>query len=204
MAVLTEPAPALTDLVLGLATGFFALRAYRWPEVSRHWWHVFAWTALAGLAGFVHHAVLVRWQPVASVAWAVISVIVVLSLSCLLAASAEEVRGPGPHPVIVAVRLVSVVAFAALAAAMLASAVTIVACEAVLMALLVALWVQGWRDRHPMAPLVWAAIAVSVLGAVTQAVVGAWSLRAGMSAYHALQVVAFGLIFLAVRRVSAR
>lgn len=198
--VLTQPAPALTDLALGVVTTVLALRIRPWRGVSKHWRHAFGWTAAAALAGFVHHALFVRWQPVASVTWAVISVLVVVSLSYLLAASVEEVRGPGSHPVFTAIRGLSVLAFAVLAALMLASAVTIIACEALLMVCILVLWVQAVRTRHPMAGLMWAAMAVSALGGVGQAVLSQQSVIVGMSTYHVVQIAAFALIYLAVRR----
>ena len=72
--MLTQPAEALTDLLLGLVACALALGVRRQPDIHRYWQATFWWAGAAALAGFVHHGVLVRWPAVADVSWPVISV----------------------------------------------------------------------------------------------------------------------------------
>lgn len=205
--VLAEPAAALTDLSLALVVAVLATRVRRFAGVSRRWVPMFAWVGVSALVGVVHHAVFVRWQPVASVSWAVISVMVVVSLAYLLLASADEVLGPGRHRVLRWVGIVSVLVYAGLAAAMLGGPVAILAAESPVMLCVLALWGVALVRRHPMGDWVAAAIVVSGGGAVTLALpalhVGSVVLDQN-SAYHLVQIVGMVLMFLGVRRGAGR
>ena len=93
--MLCEPAPSLTDLALGLVALAGLARAAepagRAPLLALTFW----WTAAAALAGAVHHGVVTCSDTWAGASWAVISGMVVLAVSYLLAATVEEVLGPG-------------------------------------------------------------------------------------------------------------
>ena len=91
---LSEPALSLTDLALGLVVIALAVRsrhAGRPPVLAPH---VLAGAA-AALAGAVHHGVVTYSDTWSGPSWAVISMMVVVAVSYLLAASVVEVLGPG-------------------------------------------------------------------------------------------------------------
>src|SRR5215813_5262154 len=67
VTVLVEPAPALTDLLLGIVVLGLAVGLRRTPAVNRYWRGAFWWAGIGAIGGFVHHGVLVRWPAVASV-----------------------------------------------------------------------------------------------------------------------------------------
>ncbi|HET7172914.1 MAG TPA: hypothetical protein VFI30_01375 [Nocardioidaceae bacterium] len=205
--LLAEPAAALTDLSLAVVVAALTTRVRHLAGVSRHWVPMFGWVGVSALLGVVHHAVLVRWQPVASVSWAVISVMVVVSLAYLLLASADEVLGSGRHLVLRWVGIFSVLVYAGLAAAMLGGPVAILAAESPVMVCVLGLWGSALVHRHPMADWVAAALVVSGGGAVTLALP---ALRVGgvvldqNSVYHLVQIVGMVLIFVGVRRGAQR
>ena len=94
-AMLSEPLPALTDLALGLVALLFAIRGVS-AGVSRAWRRMFWWAAIAALAGAVHHAVILTYSDgLTGPSWALISVMVVVTISDALAATVEDVLGPG-------------------------------------------------------------------------------------------------------------
>src|SRR5262245_63412068 len=92
---LSEPASSLTDLALGVVTIALALRLQRTPGVHRYWRLTFWWAGAAALAGAVHHGVVTYSDTWAGPSWAVISTMVVVTVSYLLAATVVEVLGPG-------------------------------------------------------------------------------------------------------------
>ena len=53
--VLCEPAPALTDLVLGLVTLALGMALRGRPDVHRYWRLTYWWSGAAAVAGFFHH-----------------------------------------------------------------------------------------------------------------------------------------------------
>ena len=93
--MLSQPASSLTDLALGLVTLWLAARLQAMPGVHRYWRLTFWWAGAAALAGAVHHGVVTYSDRWSGPSWAVISTMVVVTVSYLLAASVEEVLGPG-------------------------------------------------------------------------------------------------------------
>ena len=81
---------AVTLLLMTTVVLVLGLRLRRMPSVPRYWLAPFWWSGIAAVAGAVHHAVAVRWTQVAAVSWAVISVLVVVAVSYLLAATVRE------------------------------------------------------------------------------------------------------------------
>jgi hypothetical protein len=88
-----QPLPSLTDLALGLVTVYLVRRLPRDGEVSTHWRAAFAWAVGTALAGAVYHGVFVGIPRVNHLSWAVMSVMVVVVMSYLLAASVAQVLG---------------------------------------------------------------------------------------------------------------
>ena len=86
--MLAEPAPALSDLALGLVVVALAVRLGRAPAAHPHWRRSFWWAGIAALAGFVHHGVVKYSERWSGPSWALISAMVVVAVSYLLAASA--------------------------------------------------------------------------------------------------------------------
>src|SRR5262245_60514130 len=87
--VLSEPGPSLTDLALAVVTVVLAVRAG--SAISRSWRTMRWWAAAAALAGAVHHGVVTRWPRWAGPSWAVISAMVVVTISYALAATVRDV-----------------------------------------------------------------------------------------------------------------
>src|SRR4051812_48653742 len=115
VVMLSQPAPALTDLVLGLVALSLTMRAAS-AGVSRSWRTMLGWAAAAALAGAVHHGVVTRSERWAGPSWALISAMVVITISCALSASVDDVLGPGRRRVFWALRTASLVAYGVLAA----------------------------------------------------------------------------------------
>src|SRR5947209_2841023 len=85
--------PSLTDLALGLVTVYLVWRLRRGGEVVTHWRAALVWAAGAALAGAVYHGVLVGIPRVTALSWATTSVMVVVVVSYVLAASVVQVLG---------------------------------------------------------------------------------------------------------------
>src|SRR5215211_5603231 len=94
--MLTEPGHALTDLALGLVAVTLAVQLRRSPAGHRHWRSALWWFGIAALAGAIHHGVIVRWADIADANWALISLLVVVAVSFLLAGTVHDVLG-GRH-----------------------------------------------------------------------------------------------------------
>src|SRR5689334_25384262 len=101
---------SLTDLALGLVSLYLCVRLPGGTAASRYWRATFACAGVAALGGAVHHAVLVGDPRVARVSWAVVSSMVVVVMSFLLAASVIEVLGRSRAVGFWALRLVGLVA----------------------------------------------------------------------------------------------
>ena len=159
--MLTQPAEALTDLLLGLVVCALAIGVRRRPGIHRYWQATFWWAGAAALGGFVHHGFLVRWPAVADVSWPVISVMVVVAASYLLAATVEEVLGPGHTRTFWLLRTAGLLAYIGLAATGHAGVAALLACESITFACVLGLW--GWAAyrRDPLAVPVLVAIAAS-------------------------------------------
>lgn len=199
--VLTEPAQALTDLLLGLVVISLALRLRRLSGVHRYWRGVFWWSGIGALGGFVHHGVLARWPAVAAVSWAILSIMVVLAVSYLLAATVEEVLGPDHARAFWVLRSAGLLAYAWLAVRGHAGIGAILACESITMAAVLALWGWGLYRHHPMAGPVVLAILASGAAAGTQAlsptVTGYVNLDP-TSVYHLAQIAGIVLLYRAI------
>ena len=199
--VLAEPAASLTDLALGAVTLVLALRLGRSPAVNGHWRVALWWFGVAAVAGAVHHGVVVRWPQAAEVSWAVISVMVVVAVSFLLAATVAEVLGPGRSRAFWLLRSVGVVAYLIMAATGNAGVATILACEGITMVSVLILWGWAAHQHHPLAGPVLLAIVASGAAAGVKALSPELLRPVGLdptSAYHLAQIVGMVLLYVAV------
>lgn len=204
--VLVQPMPSLTDLALGLVTLYLVWRLPRDGDVSRHWRAVFVWAAGTALAGAVYHGVLVGIPRVNTVSWAVTSIMVVVVVSYLLAASVVQVLGRRRVVVFWLLRSVGLVAYVILAATGHASITTIMWCESLTMASVLGVWIWAWLGHHPMGGPMLVAIGVSIAAAMLRLVPGAAALAAldPDSAYHLGQIGGMVLLYHAVASTSGR
>ncbi|MGD9694327.1 MAG: hypothetical protein AB7V42_01545 [Thermoleophilia bacterium] len=192
---------SLTDLVLGLVVTGLAIRLGRYPGIHRHWRRTFWWTGIAALLGAVHHGVVTHSDTWAQPSWAVISMMVVIAVSYLLAATVHEVLGPGRGRVFWLLRSVSLVAYAALALTGHAGVNSILLCEGLTMIAVLVLWGTALRERHPLAPAVTCALAASAAAAAARAIPGDVTDRIGLdptSLYHLAQIPGLVILFLAL------
>jgi hypothetical protein len=199
--VLAEPAQSLTDLALGVVTVVLAVRLSRWPASHGHWRAAFWWFGLAALAGAVHHGLIARWPQAAEVSWTVISVMVVVAVSYLLAATVADVLGPGRGRVFWLLRSIGLVAYLAIALTGHAGIATILACEGLTMASVLALWGLAARRGHPLARPILIAIAASGAAAGLKALDPEVLAPVGLdptSAYHLAQIAGMVLLYLAL------
>ena len=200
---------SLTDLALGLVTLVLAPRVPRDVEGARYWRATFAWTAVTALIGAVFHGFLIGVPRIGEISWAVMSVMIVVLMSYLLAASVVQVLGRERTLVFWPLRLVGFLAYAVIAASGHPSITAMMWCESVTMACVVGLWVWAGLQRHPAGRPVLVAIGVSVLAGLLRLVPGASTvLRLDPdSAYHVGQVLGMVLLFRALvghgRRVGA-
>jgi hypothetical protein len=200
--VLAEPAQSLTDLLLGVVTVVFALGLPR-----SHWRTAFWWFGVAALAGAVHHGVIARWPQAADVSWTLISVLVVVAVSYLLAATVAEVLGPGRRRAFWLLRSIGLLAYLVMAASGHAGIATILACEGLTMLSVLALW--GWAAvrGHPLARPVMIAIVASGAAAGLKALSPSLFSPVGLdptSAYHLAQIAGMALLYAALTGEHAR
>ena len=196
--MLCEPAPSLTDLALGLVALGLAMTLQSRPGVHRYWRLTFWWTAAAALAGAVHHGFVTCSDTWSGPSWAVISGMVVLAVSYLLAATVEEVLGPGRGGVFWLLRSGGLVAYAVLALTGRAGIGAILLCEGLTMIAILALWGYAAHRGNPLAWPVITALAVSGLAAVARALPSGTTELVGLdptSLYHLAQIP--GLVLLA-------
>lgn len=195
---LSEPALSLTDLVLGLVVVALAVRLQRTPGVHRYWRLTFWWVGAAALAGAVHHGVVTHSDAWAGPSWAVISTMVVIAVSYLLAATVVEVLGPGRGGVFWVLRSAGLLAYAGLAIAGYASVNAMLACEGITMLAILGLWARGLRERHPLAPGVVLAILASGAAAAVRALPPSVTELVGLdptSLYHLAQIPGMLLLY---------
>jgi hypothetical protein len=203
MVVLAQPAQSLTDLALGLVVLGLALQLRRTPTVQRYWLPPFWWAGIAAVAGAVHHAVFVRWARPAEISWSIISVLVVVAVSYLLAATVKEVLGPGRARVFWLLRSVGLVAYLGAAVTGHAGVTSLLACESITMICILGLWVRAALNDHPLAWPVLIAVIASGAAAIMKAIPDDVMGRIGLdptSAYHLAQIVGMVLLYRAVRR----
>ena len=190
---------SLTDLALGLVSLYLCVRLPGGTPASKYWRLTFAWAAVAALGGAVHHAVLVGDPQVARVSWAIVSSMVVVVMSFLLAASVIEVLGRSRAIVFWPLRLVGLVAYAIFAVTGHASIAAIMWCESITVACVLGLWVWAAAHGHPKARPMMIAIGASIAAAMFRLVPGLSGL-VGLepdSAYHLGQIVGMVLLFTA-------
>lgn len=199
--MLSEPASALTDLALGMVAIILAVRLRPARHLTPHWARTFWWTGAAALAGAVHHGVVThsdRWD---DRSWLVVTFLVVVAISYLLAASVDEVLGPGHVRAFWLLRSGSLVAYVVVALTAGASIGAILACEAVTMVAVLAVWGIGIRRRHPRARAVATAIVASAAAAVIRALPPELVEPTGLdptSLYHLAQIPGLILLYSAV------
>jgi hypothetical protein len=203
--VLVQPAASLTDLVLGLVTLYLTWRLPRGRDASRYWRAGFLWAAITALIGAGYHGFLTggRWG---GLTWAVMSSMVVVVMSFLLAASVIEILGRSRAVVFWPLRLIGFLAYAVFAVTGHASILAIMWCESLTMASIIGLWFWALARRHPSAGRMLVAIGVSIAAAMFRLVPGAAAL-VGLdadSAYHVGQVAGMLLLFRAVARTGER
>lgn len=196
--MLSEPASSLTDLLLAIVAVWLALGLRRRGDLTAHWWRTLAWTGAAAFAGAIHHGFVTfsdRWD---DPSWAVVTFLVVVAISYLLAASVDEVLGPGHARAFWVLRSASLVAYVIVAVTIGASIGAILLCEGVTMAAVLTLWGIGIRRRHPRARLVVVAIVASMIAAAIRAAPPDLVAPTGLdptSLYHLAQIP--GLVLLA-------
>jgi hypothetical protein len=209
--VLAQPAQSLTDLALGIVVVMLAFQLRRTPahELGRsptahgYWLAAFWWAGIAALAGAVHHGVIVRSDRWAQVSWAIISVMVVVAVSYLLAGTVAEVLGPGRARVFWLLRSIGLLAYVAAAASGHAGVTAMLSCESLTMLSVLALWAWAAHQRHPMAGPVLLAVLASGGAAACQALSADITHLVGLdpiSTYHLAQIAGMALLYRAVSR----
>jgi hypothetical protein len=202
--MLAQPAQSLTDLALGVVTIVLGLRLRRVPARHGYWRAAFWCFGVAALAGAVHHGVIVRWVLPRDVSWALISLVVVVAVSFMLAATVADVLGPGRGRSFWLLRVLGLLAYITNAVTGRSGVSAILWCESLTMLSVVALWVWAAYLRDPVAPAVVAAMAASI-GAAAANLLDPALLRPirldPMSAYHLAQIVGMVLLYAAVRRL---
>jgi hypothetical protein len=203
--MLSEPAASLTDLFLGAVIVILAL-ALRDADVHRYWMRTLWWAAAAALAGAVHHGVVTDSATWAGPSWALISGMVVITISFTLAASVHDVLGPGHQSTFWLLRSASIAAYAALAAFGYYGIATILACEGVTMVTILVLWGLALRRGHPRAPAMLLALGASILAGAVRALPDDVSAIIGLdptSLYHLVQIPGVVLLYLALSATPA-
>jgi hypothetical protein len=197
--VLSQPAPALTDLALAVVTLNLAVAAAR-AGVARLWRRTLWWAGAAALAGAVHHGFVTyspRWS---GPSWALISGMVVVTVSFGLAATVHDVLGPGRRRAFWVLRLLSLGAYAGLALFGHYGVGTILACEGVTMVTILVLWCLAMRRGHPRAPAMLLALGACVAAGCVRALpshVVPGGLDA-ISLYHLAQIPGIVLLYQAL------
>lgn len=205
--VLVQPAQSLTDLLLGLVVVVLALQLRRSPAIHSYWRSSFWWFGAAALGGALHHGVIVRWPQAAAVSWAVISLMVVVAVSYVLAATIAVVLGRGRARAFWLLRSLGVLAYAIAAASGHAGIGAMLACEGLTMLSVLVLWVWAARRGHPLGQPMLVAIAASIAAALVK-LPDADPLRSvGLdpsSAYHLAQIAGIVLMYVAVSGRAGR
>ena len=202
--MLIEPGHTLTDLSLGLVAVALAIGLGRSPLIHRHWRSALWWFGIAALAGAMHHGVLVRWPEVADPSWTLISLLVVIAVSFLLAGTVHDVLGERHTRTFWLLRSVGIAAYVVIALTGHAGIQAILACESLTMASILGLWFWAAYRGHPRASMMLVAIAASGAAALTKlAGVDIGGLDP-TSIYHLAQVPGLVLLFAAVGGVSRR
>jgi hypothetical protein len=202
--VLAEPGHALTDLTLGLVAVVLAIGLRRSPAVHHHWRSALWWFGVAALAGAVHHGLILRWPDVADPSWALISLLVVVAVSFLLAGTVHDVLGGRHRRTFWLLRSVGIAAYVVIALTGHAGIQAILACESLTMASILGLWAWAGSRGHPRAPMMLLAITASGAAAFTKLVGADVGGLDPTSIYHLAQIPGLVLLFAAVGGVSRR
>jgi hypothetical protein len=198
---LSETAAALTDLALGTITLGMAPMLSA-PTINPNWRRTVWWAGAAALAGSVHHGIMTSHESLSGPSWAVISGMVVVTISFSLAATVSDVLGPGRRRVFWALRTVSLGAYAILALLGHYGIETILACEGVTMVCVLVLWGIALARRDPRAPSMMVALAASAVAGASRAIPTDVTELVGLdptSLYHILQIPSMVLLVRAVR-----
>jgi hypothetical protein len=177
------------------------------PGLHPHWRRTFWWAGAAALAGAVHHGLVTHSEHWSGPSWALISTMVVVTVSYLLAATVHEVLGPGRGRVFLALRAASLIAYAALALSGRAGIGTILLCEGVTMLAVLGLWGHAALRRHPLAGPVIAALGASAAAAGIKGLPPDVTGLVGLdptSLYHVAQIPGMALLFVALTGAGAR
>jgi hypothetical protein len=204
---LSEPALSLTDLALGLVVLVLAVRLQGTPGVHRYWRLTFWWAGAAALAGAVHHGLVTYSDFWSGPSWAVISMMVVVAISYLLAATVVEVLGEGRGRVFWVLRSAGLIAYAGLAIAGYAGVNSLLACEGITMIAILALWGRALRDHHPLAMPVIIAILASGAAAGVRVLPDDVTGLVGLdptSLYHLAQIPGMLLLYHALAAAPQR
>lgn len=199
---MSEPGAALTDLALGIAT-LALIPLLRGPDVNPNWRRTVWWAASAALAGFVHHGFITSHDDLAGPSWAVISGMVVITISFSLAATVSDVLGSGHRRVFWVLRTASLVAYGILALFGYYGIGTILACEGVTMLSVLILWGLALARHDPRAPSMMLALGTSALAGSTRALPRDATEVIGLdptSVYHLAQIPPMVLLCWAVGR----
>jgi hypothetical protein len=159
------------------------------------------WAGISALAGVVHHAVMTAHDDLAGPSWAVISGMVVLTISFSLAATVTDVLGPGRRKVFWVLRLVSLGAYGILALFGHYGVGTILACEGVTMVCVLALWGVALHRHHPNGSRMMIALGASAIAGCTRALPSSLTAKIGLdptSVYHLAQIPPMVLLCRAV------
>jgi hypothetical protein len=201
--MLAQPAQSLTDLALGLVTVLLGLRLSRAPASHGPWRAAFYWFGVAALLGAVHHGVFVRWPRAAELSWGVVSVLVVVGVSYVLAGTVADVLGPGRARAFWLLRSAGFLAYVGMVASGHAGVAAILWCESLTMISVLALWVWAAFHGNLMAPMALVAIGASLAAAGTKALNPHMLQTVHLdptSVYHLAQIVGTVLLYVAVKR----
>jgi Family of unknown function (DUF6962) len=201
--VIEQPMQSLTDLVLGIVVVTLAVRLRRLPGIHRHWLASFWWAGIAALAGAVHHGVVVRWARPAEYSWAAISVVVVVAVSYLLAATVLEVLGPGRARAFWLLRSLGLIAYLGAVVTGHAGVTAMLTCESLTMLSVLGLWCWALLRGHPLARPVLLAVLASGAAAAVKPISPQVTELVGLdptSAYHLAQIAGMVLLYRAVSR----
>jgi hypothetical protein len=196
--VLAESGHALTDLALGFVAVVLAIGLHRTPGVHRHWRSALWWFGIAALAGAVHHGLIVRWPDLARPSWTLISVLIVVAVSFLLAGTVHDVLGGRRSGTFWLLRSLGIAAYVAIAVTGHAGLQAMLACESLTMASILALWIWAAYRGHPRAPTMLLAITASSAAAVTMLARTDVLGFDPTSLYHLAQIPGLVLLFAAV------
>jgi small-conductance mechanosensitive channel len=202
--MLSEPASSLTDLALGLVTLGLALDV-RERDVNRYWSRMLWWATTAALAGAVHHAFVTFSDKWSEPSWAVISGLVVITISYTLAATVEDVLGPGHQRVFWLLRTAGLGAYGGLAVFGYFGVSTMLACEGVTMVTILVLWGIALYRGHSRAPTMLLALAASAAAGGVRALPSGVTKVVGLdptSLYHLAQIPGMVLVLVALSTTS--